>query len=113
MFRYLFSAFLKKAEAVEKLAESRPMRRAAQLTAYAAIKAQLAGRDAAAKVLQSNTVRQIRQEAFELPRSVGDMGRKAGRLKDSLRWAAHAAMDAWKRRLLLRAAATAWDAKAL
>ena len=84
IFRYLFSALIKKSDAVEKLAESRPMRRAAQLTAYAAIKAQLFGKDAATKVLKSNTVRQIRQETFELPRSVGDMGRKAGRLKDSL-----------------------------
>ena len=84
ILRYLFSALIKKSDAVEKLAESRPMRRAAQLTAYATIKAQLFGKDAVTKVLKSNTVRQIRQETFELPRSVDDMGRKAGRLKDSL-----------------------------
>uniref|UniRef100_A0A3B3BWR7 NCBP2 antisense 2 (head to head) n=1 Tax=Oryzias melastigma TaxID=30732 RepID=A0A3B3BWR7_ORYME len=47
---------------VEKLAESRPIRRAAQITAYAITKAQIAGRDTSKRVLQSETLRQRRKK---------------------------------------------------
>lgn len=80
----LLSALLNKAQVVEKLAELRPIRRAAQLTAYAWMKARIAGKDATTKLLKFKTVRQIRHEALGLPKNVGEMGRKAGRLRDSL-----------------------------
>ncbi|KAJ3595249.1 hypothetical protein NHX12_004553 [Muraenolepis orangiensis] len=84
--RYLLSFLLDKARAVERLSESRAMRRAAQLTVRAAWKAQQSGRDAAAAALRSNPVRQIRREVSDAawPRRVGDLGRAAGRLKDSV-----------------------------
>uniref|UniRef100_A0A3P9KBX3 Uncharacterized protein n=1 Tax=Oryzias latipes TaxID=8090 RepID=A0A3P9KBX3_ORYLA len=44
---------------VEKLAESRPIRRAAQITAYAITKAQIVGQDTSKRVLQSETLRQL------------------------------------------------------
>ncbi|KAM4604950.1 protein NCBP2AS2-like [Polymixia lowei] len=84
VLKYLLSALLNKARVVEKLAESGPVRKAARITAYAVLRAQLAGRRAATGVLKSNTLRQIRHEASELPRDIGDMGRKVGRLRDSL-----------------------------
>ncbi|CAB1344139.1 unnamed protein product [Coregonus sp. 'balchen'] len=75
---------LNKAQVVEKLAELRPIRRAAQLTVYALMKAKMAGKDATTKLLKFKTVRQIQHEASGLPKNVGEMGRKAGRLRDSL-----------------------------
>lgn len=84
VLKYLLSAVLNKVQVVEKLAESRPIRRAAQITAYALMKAQIAGKEATTKVLKSNTVRQIRHETSELPKDIGDMGRKAERLRNSL-----------------------------
>lgn len=66
---------------VEKLAESRPIRRAAQITAYAITKAQIAGRDASERVLRSQTLRQVRHEAGRVPRDMGEVGsrlRKVG-----------------------------------
>ena len=84
VLKYLLSALVNKAQLVEKLAESRPVRRAAQITAYALMKAKIAGKDATTKVLKSNTVRQIRHETSELPKDFGEMGKKAGRLRDTL-----------------------------
>lgn len=63
---------------VEKLAESRPIRRAAQITAYAITKAQIAGRDASERVLRSHTLRQVREEVGKVP---GDMGEMSGRIR--------------------------------
>uniref|UniRef100_A0A673ZYG9 NCBP2 antisense 2 (head to head) n=1 Tax=Salmo trutta TaxID=8032 RepID=A0A673ZYG9_SALTR len=80
----LLSALLNKAQVVEKLAELRPIRRAAQLTAYAWMKARIAGKDATTKLMKFKTVRQIRHEASGLPKNVGEVGRRAGRLRDSL-----------------------------
>uniref|UniRef100_A0A3B5BKZ7 Uncharacterized protein n=1 Tax=Stegastes partitus TaxID=144197 RepID=A0A3B5BKZ7_9TELE len=54
--RMLFS-LLNNLHVVEKLAESRPIRRAAQITAYAITKAQIAGRDASERVMRSQTLR--------------------------------------------------------
>uniref|UniRef100_A0A3P9QDU2 NCBP2 antisense 2 (head to head) n=1 Tax=Poecilia reticulata TaxID=8081 RepID=A0A3P9QDU2_POERE len=45
-------------QVIEKLAESRPIRRAAQLTAYALTKAQIVGRDTSERVMRSQTLRQ-------------------------------------------------------
>ncbi|KAM4628893.1 protein NCBP2AS2-like [Polymixia lowei] len=65
IIRMLFS-LLNNPRVIEKLAESRPIRRAAQITAYALTKAQIAGRDASERVLKSSTQR--------IPRDQGDMG---------------------------------------
>lgn len=67
---------------VEKLAESRPIRRAAQITAYAITKAQIAGRDASERVLRSQTLRQVRQEAGKVPEDMGEVGRRLRRVRD-------------------------------
>uniref|UniRef100_A0A8C7MMY7 NCBP2 antisense 2 (head to head) n=1 Tax=Oncorhynchus kisutch TaxID=8019 RepID=A0A8C7MMY7_ONCKI len=83
-FKRLISALLNKAQVVEKLSELRPIRRAAQLTAYALMKAKIAGKEAITKLLKFKTVRQIRHEASGLPKNAGEMGRKAGRLRDSI-----------------------------
>uniref|UniRef100_A0A674DEQ0 Uncharacterized protein n=1 Tax=Salmo trutta TaxID=8032 RepID=A0A674DEQ0_SALTR len=69
---------------VSRLLSLRPIRRAAQLTAYAWMKAKIAGKDATTKLLKFKTVRQIRHEASGLPKNVGEVGRRAGRLRDSL-----------------------------
>lgn len=68
---------------VEKLAESRPIRRAAQITAYAITKAQIAGRDASERVLRSQTLRQVRDEAGRVPGDLGEMGGRLRRVKDT------------------------------
>lgn len=64
---------------VERLAESRPIRRAAQIAAYAITKAQIAGRDA----LGSRTLRRVREEASRVPGDLGQMGGRLRRVKDT------------------------------
>lgn len=68
---------------VEKLSESRPIRRAAQITAYAITKAQIAGRDASEKVLRSQTLRQVREEAGKIPDDLGVMGSRLKRVRET------------------------------
>lgn len=68
---------------VEKLAESRPIRRAAQITAYAITKAQIAGRVASQRVMRSETVRQVREEAGRVPGDMGDVGRRLRRVRET------------------------------
>uniref|UniRef100_A0A673VVN3 Uncharacterized protein n=1 Tax=Salmo trutta TaxID=8032 RepID=A0A673VVN3_SALTR len=59
---------------IEKLAESRPIRNAAQIADFAIIKAQIAGMGSTAKVLNSDTVHQVRQEVNDrIPRDVSDI----------------------------------------
>ncbi|XP_053507893.1 protein NCBP2AS2 [Ictalurus furcatus] len=65
VLRRLLYALINNAQLVEKLAESRPIRRAAQLTAFAITRAQIAGKDAA---------RQIRS---------GELGQKGARVRDT------------------------------
>lgn len=50
VLRRLLSALLHHPQLVERLAESRPIRRAAQLTAFALLQAQLHGLDAARRL---------------------------------------------------------------
>lgn len=77
IFRLLFN-LLNNHQVVEKLAESRLIRRAAQITAYAITKAQIAGRDASERVMRSQTLRQVREETGRVP---GDLGEMSGRLR--------------------------------
>lgn len=78
MLARLLASLVNNLHVVEKLAESRPIRRAAQITAYAITKAQIAGRDASDRALCSQTLRQVRDEASKVP---GDLGEISGRLK--------------------------------
>ncbi|KAJ1087785.1 hypothetical protein NDU88_000948 [Pleurodeles waltl] len=65
VLRRLLFTLLNNAQLIEKLSESRPIRRAAQLTAFALTQAQLKGSDAARRILRSDTLRQIQQGAPE------------------------------------------------
>ncbi|XP_048202839.1 protein NCBP2AS2 [Perognathus longimembris pacificus] len=71
VLRQLLAALLHNPQLVERLSESRPIRRAAQLTAFALIHAQLRGQDAA---------RRIRALAAG---PVGFLGRRAVRFRDT------------------------------
>ncbi|KAM4695073.1 protein NCBP2AS2 [Discoglossus pictus] len=83
VIRLLFN-LLNNPQVIEKLSESRPIRRAAQITAFAITKAQLTGKDAAQKVLRSDTVRQVREAAAEsAPRDLGEVSRRVGRVRDA------------------------------
>lgn len=68
---------------VEKLAESRPIRRAAQITAYAIIKAQIAGREVSRKVVRSQTLRQVRTEVGKAPGDLGEVGDRLRKVRDT------------------------------
>uniref|UniRef100_A0A3Q3G1L7 Uncharacterized protein n=1 Tax=Labrus bergylta TaxID=56723 RepID=A0A3Q3G1L7_9LABR len=66
IFRFLFN-LINNPQVIEKLAESRPIRRAAQITAYAITKAQIAGRDASQRALRSRTLQQpLLKQVFQL-----------------------------------------------
>lgn len=83
IIRMLFT-LLNNPRVIEKLAESRPIRRAAQITAYAIIKARIAGKEASARALKSDTVRQVREEAGgRTPRGLGDIGERFRRVRET------------------------------
>ncbi|XP_026641342.1 uncharacterized protein NCBP2-AS2 [Microtus ochrogaster] len=71
IFRRLLAALLHNPQLVERLSESRPIRRAAQLTAFALLQLQLRGRDAAGR---------LRALAGQSP---GSLGRRVARFKDT------------------------------
>ncbi|XP_051554952.1 protein NCBP2AS2-like [Myxocyprinus asiaticus] len=83
VLRRLLYALINNAQLVEKLAESRPIRRAAQIMTFAITKAQIAGKDASTKMLRSETFRQIREETSKMPRDAQELGRRATRLRDT------------------------------
>ncbi|KAF3690627.1 putative protein NCBP2-AS2 NCBP2 antisense RNA 2 NCBP2 antisense gene protein 2 [Channa argus] len=80
--RMLFS-LINNLHVIEKLAESRPIRRAAQITAYAITKAQIAGRDASERVMRSQTLRQVRDEASKVPGDLGEMGSRLRKVRET------------------------------
>lgn len=80
--RLLFS-LINNFHVIEKLAESRPIRRAAQITAYAITKAQIAGKDASKQVLRSQTLRQVREEVGKVPGDMGEVGSRLRRVRDT------------------------------
>lgn len=84
VLRYFLSALINRAQVVEKLSESLPVRSAAKLTARAVLKAQEAGKQAAGRALRSRTVQQIRQETKTAPGGLGDLSHKARRIQRSL-----------------------------
>lgn len=90
--RMLYS-LLNNLHVVEKLAESRPIRRAAQITAYAITKAQIAGQGASQRVLRSQTLRQVREEASKVP---GDLGQMSGRIRKVGETFVNEVKEGWK-----------------
>ncbi|XP_068446128.1 protein NCBP2AS2-like [Clinocottus analis] len=90
--RMLFN-LLNNLQVVEKLAESRPIRRAAQIAAYAITKAQIAGQDASKRVLRSQTLRQVRDEAGRAPRDLKEMGSGLKRVRETF---VHEMKEGWK-----------------
>ncbi|KAM4040497.1 protein NCBP2AS2 [Anomaloglossus baeobatrachus] len=83
VLRRLLFSLLNNPQLIEKLSESRPIRRAAQITAFAITKAQLTGKDAARRMLRSPTVQQLKQEVSASPPDLGEMGRKMGRIRET------------------------------
>ncbi|XP_040284244.1 protein NCBP2AS2 [Bufo bufo] len=83
VLRRLLFNLLNNPQLIEKLAESRPIRRAAQITAFAITKAQLTGKDAAQRMLRSDTVQQLKREASATAPGLGEMGRKMGRIRET------------------------------
>ncbi|XP_073929549.1 protein NCBP2AS2 [Castor canadensis] len=71
VLRRLLAALLHSPQLVERLSESRPIRRAAQLTAFALLQAQLRGQDAA---------RRLRALAAGPP---GSLGHRVARFRDA------------------------------
>ncbi|XP_071773424.1 protein NCBP2AS2-like [Centroberyx gerrardi] len=83
MLTRLLLSLINNLHVIEKLADSRPIRRAAQITAYFITKAQIAGRDASERVLRSDTLRQVRQEADRVPGDLGEMGSRFRRIRET------------------------------
>uniref|UniRef100_A0A8C4S5K1 NCBP2 antisense 2 (head to head) n=1 Tax=Erpetoichthys calabaricus TaxID=27687 RepID=A0A8C4S5K1_ERPCA len=78
----MLATLLNNQQVIEKLSESRPIRRAAQITAFAITKAQITGKDAAEKLLRSETLRQIKKEtADKMPHDAGELSRRLGRVR--------------------------------
>uniref|UniRef100_A0A8C6RIR3 Ncbp2 antisense 2 (head to head) n=1 Tax=Nannospalax galili TaxID=1026970 RepID=A0A8C6RIR3_NANGA len=71
VIRRLLAALLHSPQLVERLSESRPIRRAAQLTAFALLQLQLYGQDAA---------RRLRALAHQ---PAGSLGRRVARFRDT------------------------------
>ncbi|XP_008332621.1 uncharacterized protein NCBP2-AS2 [Cynoglossus semilaevis] len=93
MLSRLLYTIINNLRVVEKLAESRPIRRAAQITAYAITKAQITGRDASQRVMRSQTLRQVRQEAGKVP---SDMGEVSSRLRKVGQTFVNEVKEGWK-----------------
>ncbi|XP_053314435.1 protein NCBP2AS2 [Spea bombifrons] len=99
VLRRLLFNLLNNPQVIEKLSESRPIRRAAQLTAYAVMKAQLSGKDVTQRLLRSDTVRQIQQEVVTGPGALREVGRRVQRVKDSLLKEVRSGMQNAKRQI--------------
>ncbi|XP_075058338.1 protein NCBP2AS2 [Mixophyes fleayi] len=82
LIRWLFR-LLNNPQIIEKLSESRPIRRGAQITAFAITKAQLTGKDTVERLMRSDTLQQLKQEVSGAPRDLGDVARKMERFKDT------------------------------
>ncbi|KAM6921484.1 protein NCBP2AS2-like [Xenentodon cancila] len=93
MLSRMLAYLINNLQVVDKLAESRPIRRAAQITAYAITKAQIVGRDTSDRVLRSQTLRQAREEAAKVP---GDLGEMSGRLKKVGETFVNEVKEGWK-----------------
>uniref|UniRef100_A0A3Q2NR38 NCBP2 antisense 2 (head to head) n=1 Tax=Fundulus heteroclitus TaxID=8078 RepID=A0A3Q2NR38_FUNHE len=83
MLSRLLAYVVNNLQVIEKLAESRPIRRAAQLTAYALTKAQIVGRDTSQRVMRSQTLRQVRQEAGRVPADLEEASNRLRRVREA------------------------------
>lgn len=83
MLGRVLSLLLNNPQVIEKIAESRPIRRAAQITAYVITKAQITGQDASRRVLRSETLKRVRQEASHVSRDPGQMVSRLKRVGDT------------------------------
>ncbi|KAG9278788.1 protein NCBP2AS2 [Astyanax mexicanus] len=79
----LLLALINRAQLVERLAESKAIRRAAQLTAFAVIKGRLAGKQASARLRDSDTARMMREEARRMPQSAADAAQTVSRIRNT------------------------------
>lgn len=93
MLSRMLLSLLNNLRVVEKLAESRPIRRAAQITVYAITKAQIVGRDASQRALRSQTLRQVREETGRVPDGVEEVGRRLKRVGETF---VNEVKDGWK-----------------
>ncbi|MEE6501458.1 hypothetical protein FKM82_004189 [Ascaphus truei] len=82
VLRRLLFRLLNNPQLIEKLSESRLMRRAAQITVFAVTKVQLTGKDAAQRLLRSDTVRQ-QAAADRAPRDMQEVTRTVRRVRDT------------------------------
>ncbi|KAM8952616.1 protein NCBP2AS2 [Pelodytes ibericus] len=99
VIRRLLFNLLNNPQVIEKLSESRAIRRAAQLTAFAVLKAELSGKDAAQKFLRSDTAQQIQQGAS---RVLPEVGRRAQRVSNSFIQGVRSGMEDAKRQMKKR-----------
>ncbi|CAG5863611.1 protein NCBP2AS2-like [Menidia menidia] len=83
MLSRMLAYLINNMQVVEKLAESRPIRRAAQITAYVITKAQIVGRDTSERVIRSQTLRQVRQEAGKVPMDLEEMNSRLKRVRET------------------------------
>ncbi|XP_078266424.1 protein NCBP2AS2-like [Rhinoraja longicauda] len=79
VLRRLLLTLVHNAQLVEKLSETRTIRKAAQLTAYAITRLQLGGQEAAERLGRSSALSQ-----GPLARSLGTLAQRATRLKNAL-----------------------------
>nr|XP_033815294.1 protein NCBP2AS2 [Geotrypetes seraphini] len=87
VLKRLLYSLVNNRQLIEKLAASRLMRRAAQLTAFALTKAQILGSDAARRLLASDAMRQLlASDAVRQIRETdpAEVGRKMSRVGQSL-----------------------------
>ncbi|XP_032887944.1 protein NCBP2AS2 [Amblyraja radiata] len=73
VLRRLLLTLVNNAQLVEKLSETRPIRKAAQLTAYAIIRLQLSGQEAAERLGRTST---LAQRASRLKKALMDLQKK-------------------------------------
>ncbi|XP_055501547.1 protein NCBP2AS2 [Leucoraja erinacea] len=73
VLRRLLLTLVNNAQLVEKLSETRPIRKAAQLTAYAIIRLQLGGQEAAERLGRTSTLSTLAQRASRLKKALMDV----------------------------------------
>ncbi|GCC32441.1 hypothetical protein chiPu_0010902 [Chiloscyllium punctatum] len=80
VLRKLLQSVLNNARLIEKLSESMPMRRAAQITVYVIARLQLRGQNVAERLSQFNALRQLLEKG-DVPRG---LNKKLAELKDAI-----------------------------
>ncbi|XP_048397830.1 protein NCBP2AS2 [Stegostoma tigrinum] len=83
VLRRLLQSALNNARLIEKLSESTPVRRAAQITVYVIARLQVRGRSVAERLSQSNALRQLLEKG-DIPRNLEELNKKVAELKDAI-----------------------------